>query len=89
MCGITCIFGQVTNPLGSLVHRGPDDTRCVTNGKCTMIFDRLAINDMSDNGMQPFESGNESLICNGEIFNHKELSLKSHSRSDCACLSFL
>lgn len=86
MCGITCIFGQVTNPLGSLVHRGPDDTRCVTNGKCTMIFDRLAINDMSDNGMQPFESGNESLICNGEIFNHKELSLKSHSRSDCACL---
>ena len=93
MCGITCIFGQVVNPLGSLVHRGPDDSRCVANGKCTMFFDRLAINDLSDSGMQPFELtakqlGTVNLICNGEIFNHKELTPESLATqsSDCECL---
>lgn len=95
MCGITCIFGEVrVNFLNlGLKHRGPDASRSVTNGKCTMIFTRLAINDTSENGMQPFQYQPQSgwpvvnLVCNGEIFNHKELSQgDSNGTSDCECL---
>ncbi len=93
MCGITCVFGDTTCTLAGLHHRGPDDTRRITNGKCTMIFDRLAINDLSDNGMQPFESaaGTVNLMCNGEIFNHVELgpvpvAEQLSQSSDCECL---
>ena len=52
-----------------------------------MAFDRLAINDLSDEGMQPFRSddGLRALVCNGEIYNHEDLEEKP-SKSDCACL---
>jgi asparagine synthase (glutamine-hydrolysing) len=95
MCGITCIFGEDRiNFLNlGLKHRGPDDSKAVTNGKCKMIFTRLAINDLSSSGMQPFQYQPQSglpvvnLMCNGEIYNHLEL---SHSNvkglSDCECL---
>ena len=92
MCGITCIFGETSEVgVGCLYHRGPDATKIIKNGKCEMIFTRLAINDMSEGGMQPFELttkqlGTINLMCNGEIFNHKELSFKPTSGSDCECL---
>ena len=94
MCGITCIFGEDRiNFLNlGLKHRGPDASRAVTNGKCKMIFTRLAINDTSEDGMQPFQSNTKgivsvNLVCNGEIFNHKELSQgDSIGKSDCECL---
>jgi asparagine synthase (glutamine-hydrolysing) len=87
------VFGDTTCTLTGLHHRGPDDTRRITNGKCTMIFDRLAINGLSDSGMQPFESaaGTVNLMCNGEIFNHVELgpvpvAEQLSQSSDCECL---
>jgi asparagine synthase (glutamine-hydrolysing) len=100
MCGITCIFGEDRiNFLNlGLKHRGPDASRTVTNGKCTMIFTRLAINDTSEDGMQPFEcqprvNCTVNLMCNGEIFNHRDLShgdvmarMISNGTSDCECL---
>ena len=94
MCGITCIFGEDRiNFLNlGLKHRGPDASRAVTNGKCKMIFTRLAINDTSEYGMQPFQSNafgidSVNLMCNGEIFNHKKLSPRdSKGKSDCECL---
>ena len=94
MCGITCIFGEDRiNFLNlGLKHRGPDASRAVTNGKCKMIFTRLAINDTSEDGMQPFQSNAKgvdsvNLMCNGEIFNHKKLSPRdSKGKSDCECL---
>lgn len=95
MCGITCIFGEDhINFLDlGLTHRGPDAKRVTKNGKCTMIFTRLAINGLSDRGMQPFQYQPQSgwtvnLMCNGEIYNHRELgpeSLATQS-SDCECL---
>jgi asparagine synthase (glutamine-hydrolysing) len=48
-----------------------------------MEFSRLAINDLSEDGMQPFVGGKSALVCNGEIFNHKDF---SDSKNDCACL---
>lgn len=36
-------------------------------------FHRLAINGLTENGMQPFYKNGVYLICNGEIYNYKEL----------------
>lgn len=88
MCGILCIFGKYYNvSTGKLVHRGPDNTSSKTFGQCTMEFSRLAINDQSDQGMQPFIGKTGMLICNGEIYNHEMFTPKNHnSSSDCECI---
>jgi asparagine synthase (glutamine-hydrolysing) len=100
MCGI---FAALTNinclklfdHFNKIAHRGPDATRIFTipNSEMKMGFHRLAINDLSDHGMQPFELNNAWLICNGEIFNHKELEqkyqFKMKSLSDCEIILHL
>jgi asparagine synthase (glutamine-hydrolysing) len=77
-------------------HRGPDTTNFKIIYKCNIIicFHRLSINDTSSNGDQPFMKihNNEEyyLICNGEIYNHNDIEIKSEfkveSNSDCECL---
>lgn len=100
MCGI---FAALTNEtclklfeeFNKIIHRGPDCTRImsVPNSSVKLGFHRLAINDLSEHGMQPFEFKNAWLVCNGEIFNHKEIEekhgfiMKSHS--DCEVLLYL
>jgi asparagine synthase (glutamine-hydrolysing) len=84
MCGIVCIFGTSNVTVDWLTHRGPDGTLDKTLGKCWMMFSRLAINDLSSNGMQPFRSGDKMLVCNGEIYNHLEF--EPGSTNDCTCL---
>jgi len=88
MCGILALFGEEVDVSSHLLsHRGPDDYRSTTLGKCRMDFYRLAINDLTDAGMQPFRDGNEMLICNGEIYNHKEFRKGNEiSTSDCEVL---
>ena len=82
MCGIS--VGYHT---GSLAHRGPDGDHSVTVGKWHFKFYRLAINDLSNNGMQPFVKSGCMLVCNGEIYNHKDFETgKEISSSDCECL---
>ena len=62
-------------------HRGPDstDSVCIDNDKYLMYlkFHRLAIHDLSMNGMQPvvYKCDNRTvyLMCNGEIYNSKKL----------------
>jgi asparagine synthase (glutamine-hydrolysing) len=86
MCGIVCVFGKRAQFVtGTLKHRGPDATKVMTMGKCTMEFFRLAINDLSESGMQPFTSDKGMLVCNGEIYNHEDLYIGTGS-SDCECL---
>lgn len=91
MCGIIVRFGKpVQIKSNILYHRGPDDFRIETIGKCRMDFTRLSINDTSDLGAQPFRKHNVGLVCNGEIYNHKELETgKELSGSDCECLIHL
>lgn len=88
MCGILALFGDEVEASSHLLsHRGPDDYRTNTIGKCRMDFYRLAINDLTDAGMQPFVEDREMLICNGEIYNHREFrSGKEKSASDCEVL---
>jgi len=88
MCGIIVTFGDYTPVnIQSIQHRGPDGSRTQTMGKCTMNFTRLSINDTSIDGMQPFDRRDEMLVCNGEIYNHKEFETGDEiSKSDCECL---
>lgn len=88
MCGIIALFGDEVEVSSHLLsHRGPDDYRTKTIGKCRMDFYRLAINDLTEAGMQPFVDDKEMLICNGEIYNHREfLTGAEKSASDCEVL---
>lgn len=38
-----------------------------------MVFDRLAIINTDPTGMQPLEHGGRTLLCNGELYNYREL----------------
>jgi asparagine synthase (glutamine-hydrolysing) len=88
MCGILCVFGKHdATQTGKLSHRGPDKTHVKSFGKCSMEFSRLAINDQSDDGMQPFIGKKGMLMCNGEIYNHREFPVESRiGSSDCECI---
>ena len=78
--------------------RGPDNSQFVSLGTNVILgFHRLAIMDTSDNGNQPFyyETDKYSFasICNGEIYNYKELiqkyNIPVNSGSDCEILCYL
>lgn len=92
MCGILAIFSHLEDSIldecnKSLSKRGPDSYNKVVNEQGTFVFHRLAINDLTEAGNQPMFSGKIMLMCNGEIYNHKELierhNLKCVSKSDC------
>lgn len=102
MCGILALFTQGSlnklynydflKSLELLDARGPDDSEYLVMGKNQYGFTRLSINDTTKNGMQPFTDDKDGvLLCNGEIYNHKELEQKydikvGNTSSDCACL---
>lgn len=102
MCGIIALFSEkklentyqndFRESLKLLSTRGPDDLEYIISGKNHYGFTRLSINDTSINGMQPFRDDKGGvLLCNGEIYNHKELEKKyeikiENTTSDCACL---
>lgn len=80
MCGIYFCYhrghGQPKINHTMLQRRGPDMTRAIHNEKYTALFYRLAIVGVAD-GMQPFESDDCILLCNGEIYNHVRLAKES------------
>lgn len=94
MCGITFIHSDkldevnYNKTIDKMKHRGPDDEKYVSfNNKVFLGFNRLAINDSSHEAMQPFNDNRTWMICNGEIFNWKEL-VKKHGiqmRTNCDC----
>ena len=102
MCGIFAYIGlgelpdNIDEYFKRIQYRGPDKSNTVTikYPKCMnrifLGFHRLSINDLSDNGLQPMSyihDPNCYLICNGEIYNCKELKEKynfeTKSNSDC------
>jgi asparagine synthase (glutamine-hydrolysing) len=58
----------------ALIHRGPDDQGAVLLGEAGLAMRRLSIIDLT-RGHQPIsnEDGSVWIICNGEIYNHREL----------------
>lgn len=91
MCGIlfTNYQGGAVNA-DQLKPRGPDSTtsKSFTYGamNITMVFHRLSITGVHD-GDQPFFKDGVYVMCNGEIYNYKELEKKydihGHTKSDC------
>ena len=73
--------------------RGPDVTETTEPGKGRMGFHRLAIMGLQPEGMQPFTRGENTLVCNGEIYGframRRELEKQGYSfvsDSDCEIL---
>lgn len=102
MCGIFLFLQKSAceNPIDlsrvqalftTLKKRGPDKSSFLLKENFVIGFHRLAINGLSENAQQPFfDSKDNFLICNGEIYNHKYLeekyNVKVKSGSDCECL---
>lgn len=99
MCGIWCRIGCNRDPtdptpwVKQLVARGPEGTRIVNMAdNVTFGFTRLAINGLTDAGMQPYVRGSISWVCNGEIYNSKSLEKSlgmEKTGSDCECIGEL
>ena len=93
MCGIfilwgtKCCLAYVENEFYKSSKRGPDASRFMEIKGNYIGFHRLAINGLNEDGMQPFLKNNCYLICNGEIYNHRELytMLNKTPRSDSDC----
>ena len=80
MCGIFALLNNwvINNEtisdvfqLGS--QRGPEYSVMKEVNNVTLGFHRLAINGLNPESHQPIVIGDVSLICNGEIYNYKEL----------------
>uniref|UniRef100_A0A6C0HYB5 asparagine synthase (glutamine-hydrolyzing) n=1 Tax=viral metagenome TaxID=1070528 RepID=A0A6C0HYB5_9ZZZZ len=74
--------------------RGPESHTLTEVGKNVIIgFHRLAINGLNPESDQPFQQDNLTLICNGEIYNYKELykilGIEPKTQSDCEVILHL
>ncbi len=103
MCGIhgyltldgSPVDASALSAMGRLtVHRGPDDDGSHVDGPCAIGMRRLSIIDLAG-GHQPLRSadGKIWLVCNGEIYNYRELRRELEGRghaflthSDCEVL---
>jgi len=80
-------YGKLFTDFAKMSHRGPDNSqfqRCVgSNAHSVIGFHRLAINGITDAGNQPFEAAHCKLVCNGEIYNFRELITRYDLESVC------
>ena len=91
MCGIAGIIKQkpqesalryeINKVLRTIKHRGPDDMGIYVKNNLAIGMTRLSIIDL-ENGKQPISSSDNSivLVCNGEIYNYRELKEKLISK---------
>ena len=100
MCGIFSILNSCLEKKNIVHHfnkgspRGPENsTLNVPFHKIYMGFHRLAINGLDKHSGQPMEIDNCVLICNGEIYNHKDIqnkyNIQCKTESDCEVIYHL
>jgi asparagine synthase (glutamine-hydrolysing) len=105
MCGIFILSApievvqenleNIKEAFETINSRGPDSSNLlfIEKDDCCLVlgFKRLAINDVSDKGQQPFFLNNTYTMCNGEIYNYHQLteSFPLKSTSDCEVLPHL
>ena len=79
--------------VNTLEARGPEGHKWLDLPDGTWCFTRLAINGLNTGGMQPFNTVTIAWMCNGEIYNAKELEglvgVSSATGSDCEVLGEL
>lgn len=101
MCGIFAVrfqdkakvsMNHLRNWSETIRHRGPDDTTMFEDDHVLICFHRLRIVDLTPAGDQPFVTDRYVVVCNGEIYNYRELiqsydlQTSENSTSDCAIL---
>ena len=96
MCGIWAYISKKNtfknyyrNHFDKISHRGPDASILLDYYQTMIGFHRLAIINKKLNGMQPFMDNNLILVCNGEIYNYKEINYKygiNNFSNDCVCI---
>jgi asparagine synthase (glutamine-hydrolysing) len=94
MCGIAGLFlyrdgtlagrearGRLAQMVAPLRHRGPDDVGVSVSGPLGLGHARLSILDLAG-GHQPIwnEDRTAAVVCNGEIYNHRELRRELEAR---------
>jgi asparagine synthase (glutamine-hydrolysing) len=99
MCGIFAYLGHYPVNIdlryffNLISNRGPDNSNFEVFDSFTIGFHRLCINDLTSLGNQPFNYNGILLICNGEIYNYKELArlynICLKSNSDCEIIIHL
>lgn len=108
MCGIFALLNYtnanaksiidqdiVTNSFNKGVNRGPESSTIIFNESLNYVkgFHRLAINGLNKESNQPLNFETCSLICNGEIYNYKQLykmmNITPTTDSDCEVIIHL
>ena len=101
MCGIFALLNNSNVPDDFVMaqikkgeRRGPDNSQNLKIlDNFILGFHRLAINGLNDESNQPFNIDDIILICNGEIYNYKELykfmNIKPKTDSDCEVIIYL
>ena len=100
MCGIFTIinnnldFSFLQNEFNKGNHRGPEHSSfSIVSINTIFGFHRLAINGLDEVSNQPIHIKNIVLICNGEIYNYKELyklmNIVPTTHSDCEVIIHL
>jgi len=101
MCGIFALLnnentfskGFIYNQFMKGQGRGPEFSKLHSMQKMELGFHRLAINGLNPESNQPIVNGNITLICNGEIYNYKELydmmNIEGETESDCEVIIHL
>ena len=79
MCGILVSTDQKSDlqkfeeGLSALKKRGPDQSAVVQVPDGIIGLERLAIMELSKQGMQPFWLNDKACVCNGEIYGFRKL----------------
>ena len=100
MCGIWAYLGlpdpEHLNYVKRLSPRGPEFIAYLTipDIPVSLGFTRLAINGLTPAGNQPFVVNGTYVVCNGEIYNYKDLAKRwdiplEEGTSDCAVIPHL
>ena len=100
MCGIFALLNPQCTPTDIIKkhflkgkNRGPDNSTFQAHYNMLIGFHRLAINGLNDESNQPIHFNNIVLICNGEIYNYKELykllNITPDTGSDCEVIIHL
>ena len=105
MCGIFGIIENNTDKISKFSRelleqaankgapRGPESKNFLEINNIFLGFHRLAINGLDPKSDQPLTHGKYKLICNGEIYNYrdlyKELNIKPDTGSDCEVILWL
>ena len=103
MCGIYLYNGKsysiksLKNSIDKIQYRGPDNSKYYNLDESVLFaFHRLSIVGLSESGNQPLKHPEDNsliLICNGEIYNYKELAQNNNinltTNSDCEVILHL